>query len=182
MHSRKFHMKAKNLSRWWMRKLKIGRYYQTPLPFRSKEVHFPNNSRLAESRPMGTKIRILRDEQFGMHYKGFMEELLKWYERESTEPPNEGQVWYLPHHGIYQPSKPTKIRVVFDCSTEYKGRCLNKELLPSQDLASQLIGVLLRFRKESIAFMADIEKMYFQVYTCGRETLKFLKIFMVEKW
>ena len=29
--------------------VKIGRHYQTPLPFRSKEVHFPNNRRLAES-------------------------------------------------------------------------------------------------------------------------------------
>ena len=53
--------------------------------------------------------------------------------------------------------------MVFDCSVEYKGRCLNKELLPDPDLTDQLIGVLLRFRKETIAFMANIEKMYFQI-------------------
>ena len=141
--------------------VKIGRHYQTPLPFRSKEVHFPNNRRLAESRLVGIKRRILRDKQFTMHYKGFMEELLlKGYARES---PNDGQVWYLPHDVIYHPSKPNKIRVVFDCSAEYKARCLNKELLPVPDLANQLTVVLLRFRKESIAFMADIENMYFQI-------------------
>ena len=144
--------------------VKIGRHYQKPLPLRSKEVHFPNNRRLAESRLVGIKRRILRDKQFVMHYKGFMEELLlKGYARESTKSPNDGQVWRLPHHGIYHQSKPNKIRVVFDCSAEYKGRCLNKELLPGPDLANQLIGVLLRFRKESIAFMADTEKMYFQI-------------------
>ena len=137
--------------------VKIGRHYQTPLPFRSKEVHFPSNRKFAESRLVGIKRRTLRGKQFSMHYKGFMEELLlKGYGRESTKSPNDGQIWYLPHHVIYHPSKPNKIRVVFDCSVEYKGRCLNKELLPGPDLANQLIGKLLIFRKESIAFMADI--------------------------
>ena len=60
------------------------------------------------------------------------------------------------------PIKPNKVRVVFDCNAEYKGRCLNKELLPDPDLADQLIGVLLRFRKETISFMADIEKCIFK--------------------
>ena len=144
--------------------VKIGRHYHTPLPFRSREVHFPNNRRLAESRLIGIKRRIQRDKQFAMHYKGFTEKLLlKGYARESTKSPNDGQVWYLPHHGIYNPSKPNKTKVVFDCSAEYQGRYLNKELLPDSDLANQLIGVLLRFRKESVTFVADIEKMYFQI-------------------
>ena len=48
--------------------VKKGRHYQTPLPFRSKEVHFPNNKRLGENRVVGKKRRILRDNQFAMHY------------------------------------------------------------------------------------------------------------------
>ena len=35
-----------------------------------------------------------------------------------TEQPN---VWYIPHHGVYYPKKPPKIRVVFDCAIEFKG-------------------------------------------------------------
>ena len=35
--------------------VKIGRHFQTPLPFKSKEVHFSNNRRLAESRLVGIK-------------------------------------------------------------------------------------------------------------------------------
>ena len=111
--------------------VKIGRDYQTPLPFRSKEVHFSNNRRLAESRLLGIKREMLRDKQFAMHYKGFMEEiLLKGYARESTKSPNDCQVCYLSRHDIYHPSKPNKI------SAEYKGRCLNKELLPGPGLAN----------------------------------------------
>ena len=147
--------------------VKIGRHYQTPLPFRGKETHFPNNRRLAESSLVGIKRRMLRDKQFAMHYKGFMEELLfKGYVRESIKAPNGGQV--CPHNDIYHPSKPNKIKVVFDCGAEYKGRCLNKELLPGPDLANQLIGVLLRFRKETITFMGDIDKIEFQIYVAEK--------------
>ena len=117
--------------------VKIGRHYQKPLPLRSKEVHFPNNRRLAESRLFGIKREMLRDKQFAMHCKGFIEEiLLKGYARESAKSPNHGQVCYLSRHDIYHPSKPNKIRVVFDCSAEYKGRCSNKELLPGPGLAN----------------------------------------------
>ena len=80
-------------------------------------MHFANNRRLAESQLVGIKRRILRDKQFAMRYKGFMEELvLRRYARESTKSPDDGLVWYLPHHGSYHPSKPIKIRVVFDCN------------------------------------------------------------------
>ena len=106
---------------------------------------------------------MLREKQFAMHYKGFMDKLLIiGYARESTRSPNDGQVWFFLIMAFH-PIKLNKIRVAFDCSAEYEGRCLNKELLPGPDLANQLIGVLLRFRKETIAFTADIEKMYFQI-------------------
>ena len=107
--------------------MKIGRHYQTPLKQGgSKEVHFPNNRRMAESRLVGIK-RMLRDKQFAMHYKGFMVELLlKGYARESTKSPNDGQVWYIPHHGIYHPSKPSKIGEVFDCSAEYTNQLIHQ--------------------------------------------------------
>ena len=59
--------------------------------------------------------------------------------------------------------KRDKIRVVFDCSAEYKGEALNKHLLQGPDLTSKLVGVLSRFRQEPVAFMADIEAMFLQV-------------------
>ena len=65
--------------------------------------------------------------------------------------------------------KPGKIRVVFDCSTEFHGTSLNKELLPGPDLTSQLVGVLTRFRSEEVAFMVDIEAMFHQVHIPERE-------------
>ena len=69
-----------------------------------------------------------------------------------------------------------KIRVVFDCSAEYKGKALNKHLLQGPDLTNRLVGVLARFRKEPVAFMADIESMFLQVHVTEhcRDLLHFL--------
>ena len=61
----------------------------------------------------------------------------------------DGRVWYLPHHGVYHPAKPNKIRVVFDCSTEYAGRSVNKKLMAGPDLTNQIVGAMIRFRQES---------------------------------
>ncbi|XP_038565592.1 uncharacterized protein LOC119896177 [Micropterus salmoides] len=73
----------------------------------------------------------------------------------------QGKVWYIPHHGVRHPTK-GKLRVVFDCGCTYKGISLNSQLLQGPDFTNTLIGVLLRFREEPIAVMADINAMFHQ--------------------
>lgn len=73
-----------------------------------------------------------------------------------------GKVWYIPHHGVHHPTK-GKLRVVFDCGAIYKGTSLNQQLLQGPDLSNSLIGALIRFRKEPVAFMVDIQAMFHQV-------------------
>ena len=87
-----------------------------------------------------------------------------------------GELWYLPHFGVYHPKKPTQIRVVFDSSAEYEGVSLNKELLPGPDMMNSLLGVLIRFRREDTAVMCDIEQMFhsFHVNPLHRDFLRFL--------
>ena len=93
-----------------------------------------------------------------------MEEIIsKGYARKSTKEEAPGKIWYLPHYGVYHPNKPEKIRVVFDLSADYKGRCINRELLSGPDITNQIAGVLLRFREKQVAVMGDIEAMFNQV-------------------
>ena len=49
---------------------------------------------------------------------------------------DNGRVWYIPHHGVYHPQKPDKIRVVVDASAEFNGESLNKHLLQGPDLTN----------------------------------------------
>lgn len=90
-------------------------------------------------------------------------------------PDDDGKSWYIPHHGVYHPQKPDKIRIVFDCSATFMGHSLNKYLLQGPDLTNSLVGVLCRFRKELIAFMCDLEAMFhqFKVKEEDRDYLRF---------
>ena len=143
---------------------KVGNHYQKPLLLKSPDAKLPNNRKVAERRLLYLKKPLMKDDRFYQQYTEFMEEILeKGYAKESKTTPQDGRVWYLPHHGVYHPQKPDKIRVVFDCSSELNRRLINKELFMGPDLTNQLRGVLIRFRQEQVAVMADIEKMYFQI-------------------
>ena len=62
--------------------------------------------------------------------------------------------------------------MVFDCTTKFAGTSLNDQLLQGPDLTNAIVGVLTRFRQEPVAFMADIEAMFYQVEQ--RDFLRFL--------
>ena len=62
-------------------------------------------------------------------------------------------VYYLPHHGVYRPDKKsTPLRVVFDPASPYQGVSLNSLLCKGPGLIGNLLGVMLRFREEKVAF------------------------------
>jgi len=140
-------------------------HYEMPLPFKHQNIQLPNNYAQAEKRLTGLKQRLKADDRYYADYCSFMSDIIsKGYARKvDNEFKDEiGRTWYLPHHGIYHPQK-SKVRVVFDCSATFEGHSLNDKLLQGPDLTSNLLGVLTRFRQEKYAFMADIEKMFFQV-------------------
>ena len=122
------------------------------------------------------KDRLKRNPSYFADYKKFMDDLTTrgYARKEDTRP--TGKTWFIPQHGVYHPNKPGKIKVVLDCSAEFDGRSLNKELLTGPDLTNQVLGVLTRFRQNSIAFIADIEAMYYQVMVPEHQQtfLKFL--------
>ena len=53
--------------------------------------------------------------------------------------------------------------MVFDCSTEFKGKSINHELMSGLSLTNQIVGLLLVFREEEVAFIADIDATFYQV-------------------
>ena len=141
-------------------------HFELPLPLKG-EVNLPNNRELAMKRLLGLHAKMKKNEQFCADYVAFMKNNIdKGYaEKVPLYDVNRssGQIWYIPHHGVYHPKKPEKIRVVFDCSSEFKGETLNRHLLQGPDLINSLPGILVRFRQESVAFTCDIEGMFHQM-------------------
>ncbi|XP_057294388.1 uncharacterized protein LOC130622946 [Hydractinia symbiolongicarpus] len=140
--------------------------YQLPLPL-INQLPFPNNKCQALARLKWIKKNLESNSIFKEDYLTFMNNLTTQGFAEMV-PKQEvkgepGHVWYIPHHGVYHPRKPGKIRVVFDCTATYKGVSLNGRLMQGPDMTNLLVGILCRFRLEPVAFMADIESMFYQV-------------------
>lgn len=146
--------------------LKDG-HYCNDLLFRAEDPVLPNNRCIASQRLQSLKRRFDRHFSFKSQDTDFLNNMLEQGYAEKVpadEPaPKQGKVWYIPHHGVHHPTK-GKLRVVFDCGCTYKGTSLNSQLLQGPDLTNTLIGVLLRFREEPVAVMADINAMFHQVW------------------
>lgn len=141
-------------------------HHKLPLPFKQELVKLPNNKEVALNRLSKLKRRLEHDSRYRRDYLMFMTEIVNcgYAERVPAEdiPLNNAQVWYIPLHGVYHPKKLDKIRVVFDCSVEYAGECLNHHLLQGPEL-TYLVCVLCRFRQEPVALMCDIKGMFHHV-------------------
>ncbi|XP_026094281.1 uncharacterized protein LOC113066585 [Carassius auratus] len=153
-------------------------HYEMPLPFKGERPDLPNNKACAEHRLKSLEKRLKRDEQYQKDYMAFMKDIIARGDAErvpemelSSQP-----AWYIPHHGVYNPQKPGKIRIVFDCSARFQNTSLNEHLLTGPDLTNTLVGVLCRFRKGQVAIMCDVERMFHQFHVApkDRDYLRFL--------
>ena len=72
--------------------------------------------------------------------------------------------------------KPGKVRIVFTCSANFGGACIDNKLLSALNITNQLAGVLLQFRSEDVALMGNIQAMFYQVQVPGnqRDFLRYL--------
>ena len=145
----------------------VNGHYEISLPWKNYPPHLSNNVSQARQRLRSLKSRFQRDPSLLEKYNKFMDDLfLNDYARKVTTTQDVGPLkthWYLPHHPVFHPQKPDKVRVVFDCSAKYRDTSLNDQLLQGPDLTNTLVGVLTRFREEPVAMMADIEAMFYQV-------------------
>ena len=105
-------------------------HYEIPLPFRQQNVKLPNNREQALKRLLWQKKKMTQNERYRSDYVTFINDMIdKGYaEKVPKESLNTeiGKTWYVPHHGVYHPKKPEKIRVVFDCSATFGGTSLNE--------------------------------------------------------
>ena len=153
--------------------------WEAPLPLRHAVKELLTSRGNAMKRLKSTRRTLDRKPTMKAQYFAFMQKIFDHDHAELV--PAESlncskSCWYLPHFGIYHPKKPDKIRVVFDSAAECDGTSLNSLPLSGPDLTNGLLGVLLRFRQNPVAMVADIEQMFhsFKVKEGHRDLLRFL--------
>ena len=153
-------------------------HYKLALPWVNDHVTMPNDRFMAETRLAYLGKKLKRDPVLQKKYVTQMNDYLeKDYASEANnDHVTNGRVWYIPHHAVTSQKKPGKVRVVFDAAAKYRGHSLNENLLQGPDLVNSLVGVLMRFRQEPVAMVADIEAMFHQVKVQERDrsALRFL--------
>lgn len=154
---------------------KVGDRYQIGLPWKKDPKLLPNNLPLAEKRLQSLERSLLKNpEKAELYGKAIQQyEDNNWavpVTREELES-DVSPVYYLPHHGVYRSDKPsTPLRVVFDPSCQFNGVSLNSFLHKGPCLNGDLLGALLMFREERVAFAGDISKMFLQILLPERDS------------
>ncbi|XP_067945390.1 uncharacterized protein [Watersipora subatra] len=148
-----------------------------PLPLKSTPSS-PNTLPSAKHRLNLLLKRFAKDEHYKKQYETFMNKIIENDEAEQVplKELNNPQSWYIPHFGVYHPKNPNKIRVVFDDSSKVDNCSLNDYLLQDPDHINSLIGILMQFRRDYVAIICDIERMFhqFRVLPPFQNYLRFL--------
>ena len=138
-----------------------GEWYEIGMLWSEPEPNLPNNYGSALGQLHSLERRLKREPNLKNLYqqsidadveKGLMK-ILNGSEIKGTF----GKEWYLPHHPVLNPNKPSKVRCVCNAASKCIEVCLNDKLLAGPDILHGLNGKIFRFRKEPIALTADIE-------------------------
>ena len=143
-----------------------GGRYEVAVPWKHKRPELPSNRQMAEKRLHTVEKKLMRDEKLPQAYQSVVDDYLsKGYIREVPEDePKPLSEWFLPHFPVVKPEKATtEVRVVFDGSAQQDGKSLNSESLPGPKLQSDILNVLIKFRKEPVALGGDVSQMDHQI-------------------
>ena len=130
----------------------------------------PNNRKVAMAKLAATERRLRKNADHARVYDEQIKDMLtrnvarKLSKEELTN--YKGPTHYIAHHEVLKPeSKSTPVRIVFNSSANYMGHVLNEYWAKGPDLLNNLLGILIRFRENKVAFSGDIKKMYHTVKT-----------------
>ena len=141
--------------------------YQVTWPWKDSDPDLPLNRELALGR-LRSNVKRMKDkpELINTYDKIIQDQLEKGVIEKVDETVADGPRHYLPHHAVINPLKPTtKLRIVYDASAKSRkdNKSLNESLYRGPVLLNDLCGLLLRFRLNTVAIVADIEKAFLQI-------------------
>ena len=114
---------------------------------------------------ISTEKRLAKNEE---HVKVYEKQIEDMIEREVARELSQtnlknykGPIHYISHLEVLKPdSKSTAVRIVFNSSARYMGHMLNDYWAKGRHLLNDLLGVLIRLKKNNIAMIGDIKNMY----------------------
>ncbi|XP_046864650.1 uncharacterized protein LOC124459173 [Xenia sp. Carnegie-2017] len=158
-----------------------GTRYSVGLPWREGHDPLPTNYDLSLKRMKGQIRRLGKNPELLKEYDTIIkaQEELGIIERVGKDSVinSHAKIHYMPHQAVVRKdAKTTKVRVVYDASAKVlkSSVSLNDCLHIGPSLNPLLFDILLRFREQRIALIADIEKAFLniEVHERDRDSLR----------
>ena len=105
--------------------INIGNRYQIELPFKQEKLNLANNYQYVFNRMLKLEHRLKKNDELHVNYFKFIGDLFGNDHAivvNLSEAERYGKIWYQSHFCV---NSSKKFRVVFDCSTKFKGVCVN---------------------------------------------------------
>ena len=82
----------------------------------------------------------------------------------------KANTYYLPHFAVFREDKvSTKIRIVMDGRSAFRGVSLNDCVLPGPKVINSLFKVLVRFRRYPVAVVGDAKEMFLRLLLASED-------------
>ena len=163
-----------------------GTRYVTKLPFRPDHDILPDNFLASKGRLNSLQKRLKTADNKNLLHE--YDNIFQDYEKsgiiervpEQEMAKQPGNVYYLPHRPVIRTDKQTtKIRAVFDASYSTNKPSLNDCLYPSPNLLTKIFDILIRFRMNYIALLADIKQAFLNI-EISSEHIDFLRFLWLD--
>ena len=146
---------------------RIGERFETGLLWKNDGFSYPESKRDAMRRLWIMEKKMDRDAKLAaMCCEKIEDYLKKGYARKLSRAEAavvKPRTRYIPIFPVFNPNKPGKVRLVFDCKSKSNGVSFNDGLLKGPDFLKPIPAILWRFRRGKIGFCGDIREMYHQV-------------------
>ena len=142
----------------------VAGHYEIPVPWTDPSFTPHKTWYMAKVRHDALCVRLNAQPEVKLVYNEAMSTMISNGSAEESphaDPPS-GRMWYLPHHYVYNPAKPDKVRVVFDCAARSQGLPLNDLAYQGPNLTTLLSDVLLNCRLYPYV-ISDVQAMYNRV-------------------
>lgn len=139
--------------------------YKREVPWRHEKPVLPDNYTMALKHKENTKLKLLKNPERHRTTKQWLCRIFTRGTSESCRRWNETSSWMAstPFHSHPPMEKTIKIRIVFHASAKHEGVSLDNEIFPGSKLQNDLVDILLPFRWNLIALVANTCHIYLRI-------------------
>ena len=154
----------------------VEKRWITKYPWLVSPDILPQNYSAAKSRLVKLEKSLSKDPKWADSYQTQMQDMVDRGVSRKLSPKEiedwTGPSFYISHLAVTNPkSTSTPIRIVFNSSQSHNGISLNNCLAKGPDsYSNSIIGLLIRWRENKVAMVADIKKMFHSIYLQDLET------------